>query len=88
MSKEIVPVERIAQGIFYLRGQRVMLSQDLATLYGVAVKALNQAVRRHSSRFPTDFVFQLTSEEFVGAGCGELFHTPLPNKAWQCCRAC
>jgi hypothetical protein len=64
MSKEIILVGRIAQRIFYLRGQRVMLSQDLAALYGVAVKALNQAVKRNASRFPSDFVFQLTSEEF------------------------
>ncbi len=64
MNKEIIPVERIAQRILYLRGQQVMLSQDLAALYGVAVKALNQAVKRHASRFPLDFVFQLTSEEF------------------------
>jgi hypothetical protein len=64
MSKEIIAVERIAQRIFYLRGQQVMLSQYLAALYGVAVKALNQAVKRNASRFPSDFVFQLTSEEF------------------------
>jgi hypothetical protein len=64
MSKEIIPVERIAQRILYLRGQQVMLSQDLAALDGVAVKALNQAVKRNASRFPSDFVFQLTSEEF------------------------
>jgi hypothetical protein len=64
MSKEIVAVERIAQSLFYLRGKKVMLSQDLAMLYGVAVKALNQAVKRHATRFPTDFVFQLTAGEF------------------------
>jgi hypothetical protein len=64
MSKEIIPIARIAQAIFVIRGQRVMLSQDLAALYGVAVKALNQAVKRHATRFPADFVFQLTSEEF------------------------
>jgi hypothetical protein len=64
MSKEIIPIASIAQRILYLRSQKVMLSQDLAALYGVAVKALNQAVKRHASRFPSDFVFQLTSEEF------------------------
>ena len=64
MSKEIISIERIAQGIFCLCGQKVMLSQDLAVLYGVAVKVLNQAVKRHASRFPSDFVFQLTFEEF------------------------
>jgi hypothetical protein len=64
MSKGIIPIERIAQAIFVIRRQKVMLSQDLAALYGVAVKALNQAVKRHAARFPADFVFQLTSEEF------------------------
>ena len=64
MRKEIIPRARIAQKILCLRGQQVMLSQDLAALYGVAVKALNQAVKRNASRFPSDFVFQLTSEEF------------------------
>ena len=64
MSKEIIPVERIAKSICLLRGQKVMLSQDLAKLYGVTVKALNQAVKRHARRFPPDFVFQLTAEEF------------------------
>ena len=64
MSTAIIPIERIAQAIFVIRGQKVMLSQDLAALYGVAVKALNQAVKRHAARFPADFVFQLTSDEF------------------------
>ena len=64
MKREIIPAIRIARSIFLIRGQRVMLSQDLAALYGVAVKALNQAVKRHAARFPADFVFQLTSEEF------------------------
>jgi hypothetical protein len=63
MKREIVPVE-ISQSIFLIRGQKVMLSQDLALLYGVPVKALNQAVKRHASRFPRDFVFQLSSKEF------------------------
>jgi len=65
MSKEIVRVQRIAQSIFLLRGQKVMLGQDLASLYGVTVKALTQAVRRNANRFPKDFVFQLTTEEFT-----------------------
>jgi hypothetical protein len=64
MKREIIPAARIAQSIYLLRGQKVMLSQDLAALYRVAVKALNQAVKRHTTRFPADFVFQLTAEEF------------------------
>jgi hypothetical protein len=65
MSKVIVPIQRIAQAIFVVRGQKVMLSQDLAALYGVAVKALNQAVKRHAARFPADLVYQLTTDEFT-----------------------
>jgi hypothetical protein len=64
MEKNIIPVQQIAQAIFAIRGQKVMLSQDLAALYGVPVKALNQAVKRHASRFPGDFMFQLSSKEF------------------------
>src|SRR6267143_2782908 len=63
MSKEIIPVERIARSIFYLRGQKGMLDFDLAALYGVAAKVLNQAVKRNRERFPDDFMFQLTAAE-------------------------
>jgi hypothetical protein len=49
--------------ILNLRGQKVMLDADLATIYGVPTKALNQAVKRNAERFPGDFVFQLDSEE-------------------------
>jgi hypothetical protein len=62
MSKEIIPVERIAQRIFVLRGERILLDFDLAALYGVAAKILNQAVKRNRKRFPADFMFQLTAE--------------------------
>jgi tetrahydromethanopterin S-methyltransferase subunit G len=65
MSRDVIPIQRIAQTIFIVRGQRVMLGQDLALLYGVTVKALNQAVKRNTARFPDDFVFQLTAKEFM-----------------------
>ena len=65
MNKEIIPTQQIAQAIYLIRGQRVMLSQDLAILYGVAVKVLNQAVKRNAVRFPADFVFQLKAEELA-----------------------
>src|ERR1700730_1512648 len=65
MSRDIIPIPRIAQAIFVIRGQKVMLSQDLASLYGVTVGALTQAVKRNADRFPKDFVFQLTVEEFA-----------------------
>ncbi len=58
-----IPAERIERGIFVLRGQRVMLDADLAELYGVPTKALNQAVKRNLERFPSDFMFQLTEAE-------------------------
>lgn len=64
MKRELIAVSKIAQSIHLLRGQKVMLSQDLAELYEVPVKALNQAVKRHAARFPGDFVFQLTTKEF------------------------
>jgi len=63
ISKEIIPTERIAGAIHLLRGQRVMLDFDLAALYGVTTKVLNQARKRHRSRFPNDFMFRLTNEE-------------------------
>ena len=63
-SNLIIPAARIERRIFYLRGVKVMLSPDLAELYGVPTKVLNQAVRRNSDRFPDDFMFQLTQAEF------------------------
>ena len=58
-----MPIERIERAIYLVRGERVMLDRDLATLYGVATKALNQAVRRNLDRFPDDFMFRLSAEE-------------------------
>jgi len=63
MSKEIVPIERIAGSIVYLRGQKVILDYDLATLYGIETRALKQAVRRNLNRFPDDFMLELSAKE-------------------------
>src|SRR5437870_11906935 len=63
MSKDIIRVQRIAQAIFVLRDQKVILGQDLAALYGVTVGVLTQAMKRNTKRFPKDFVFQVTAEE-------------------------
>ena len=63
-TPSIVPVERIENAILFIRGHKVMLDKDLAKLYGVSVGRLNEAVRRNLSRFPDDFMFQLTREEF------------------------
>jgi ORF6N domain len=65
MKQEIVPATRIARSIYLLRGQKVMLDFDLAALYGVATKVLNQAAKRNRGRFPDDFMFQLSSEEIA-----------------------
>jgi hypothetical protein len=63
-SPSLVPAERIERSILVLRGQKVLLDMDLALLYGVETKVLNQAVRRNRARFPADFMFQLTKAEF------------------------
>lgn len=60
----ISPAE-IEESILVIRGQRVMLDSDLAKLYGVTTKQLNQAVNRHPERFPSDFAYQLTQQEFT-----------------------
>lgn len=61
----LVPVDQITSAIHVIRGQRVMLDADLARLYDVSTKRLNQAVRRNRNRFPADFMFQLTPDEFA-----------------------
>ena len=61
----VVPVELIERRIYLIRGQRVMLDADLAKLYGVATRRLNEQVRRNLDRFPPDFAFLLTPEEFA-----------------------
>lgn len=62
-ANAIVPVERIERAILVIRGHRVLLDADLALLYEVEVKVLNQAVKRNIERFPADFMFQLTKDE-------------------------
>ncbi len=59
----IIPIDTIQQKIYLIRGQKVMLDRDLAELYYVETRALNQAVRRNINRFPDDFMFQLSQEE-------------------------
>ena len=62
-TSNIVPQEVIENKILFLRGKKVMLDKDLARLYKVETRALNQAVKRNLKRFPKDFMFQLTEEE-------------------------
>jgi hypothetical protein len=61
----VLDPQDIERRIYLVRGQRVMLDSDLAKLYGVETKALNQAVKRHADRFPEDFAYQLTAQEVM-----------------------
>jgi len=76
-SKLAIPLELIERRILLIRGHRLMLSSDLAELYGVAPRALGQAVKRNVQRFSHDFMFQLTKQEhanlksqIVTSSCG------------------
>ena len=60
----LVTIELIASKIYLIHGIKVMLDRDLAELYGVETKVLKQAVRRNIERFPVDFMFELTKDEF------------------------
>jgi len=62
--RDLVPVEKIENKIFQIRGKRVMLDSDLAELYGVETKQLKRQVRRNIERFPEDFMFELTQKEY------------------------
>lgn len=64
MRRAGIPAERIERSILILRGQKVLLDADLANLYDVETKVLLQAVKRNPNRFPNDFMFQLTNQEF------------------------
>ncbi len=69
MKTDIVPMEKIQQAILLVRGSKVMLDRDLALLYGIETRVLNQAVKRNRDRFPDDFIFQLTKQEWVNLKC-------------------
>jgi hypothetical protein len=96
-SVQIVPVELIERKIYLIRGSKVMLDSDLAELYQVPTKRLNEAVRRNVRRFPPDFMFQLTAEELENLrsqnatsslrhGGRRNAHMPLPSTEWRCFR--
>jgi hypothetical protein len=65
MSNELVPIEVIENKIYIVRGLKVMLDRELASLYGVKTFTLNQAVKRNINRFPADFMFSLSREEIM-----------------------
>jgi hypothetical protein len=74
--KEIVSIEQISGRIYFIRGQRVMLDSDLAELYGVETKRLKEQVRRNIERFPGDFMFELTKNEF------EILRSQFATSSW------
>ena len=80
MKKEIIPAATIAQSIHLFRGQKVMLDFDLATLYGVPAKVLNQAVKRNRERFPADFMFRLSMAELVGWNWSQSVTSPSKHR--------
>ncbi len=73
-TKSIVPVSNIQQRILFIRGEKVIIDADIALLYGVPTKRLNEQVKRNKERFPDDFMFQLSPEEKaeVVANCDHL----------------
>lgn len=91
---QLVVVDNIESLIKVIRGQQVMLDKDLAMLYGVEAKVLNQAVKRNVERFPDDFRFQLTKEECLRSQIVTLNENKVNisnicrmlslNKVWQC----
>ncbi len=64
IQQTVIPVERIAASIYLIQGEKIMLDSDLAKLYGVTTGNLNKAVKRNERRFPEDFMFQLTPDEY------------------------
>lgn len=63
-ESRVVPIDRIEKIIYFIRGQKVILDEDLAEIYGVETRRLNEQVRRNRARFPDDFVYPLSLEEF------------------------
>lgn len=72
-----VSIHRIEKMIYVIRGQKVMLDSDLATLYEVETRSFNQAVKRNLSRFPENFMFQLTEDKAT-----EMLHSFSLNLVW------
>jgi ORF6N domain-containing protein len=95
-NTDLIPSEKIEKAIYLIRGEKVMLDRDLASLYEVETGALNRAVKRNLQRFPPDFMFHLTTEESDSLRCqigiskkgrgGRRFLTFPQNRAWRCFR--
>lgn len=69
MKNEIIPIEQISGKILLIRGQKILLDRDIAKLYSVETGQLKRAVRRNIDRFPKDFLFELTKDEFENLRC-------------------
>ena len=87
-KRSLIPVERVEETILFIRGQKAILDADLAKLYGVTTKRLNEQVKRNHERFPEDFMFQLTTEEKaeVVANCDHLStlkYSPDPSSCFH-----
>lgn len=65
MNNQLIPDEIIMNKIYYIRGQKIMLASDLAELYNIETRVLNQSVNRNLKRFPPDFMFQLSENEYL-----------------------
>lgn len=97
-EKIIISDETIVNRIYHIRGKKVMLDRDLAEMYGVETKRLNEQVKRNEKRFPSDFMFQMTEKELENwksqiatsnkerMGLRKLPNV-LPNKELQCFQA-
>ncbi|MBU0578178.1 ORF6N domain-containing protein [Patescibacteria group bacterium] len=87
-SKAIIPVESIERTIYVIRDHKVILDQDLAILYGVPTKRLNEQVRRNINRFPEDFSFQLTKGEWdflrcqIGTSNENILKSQIATSSW------
>lgn len=99
-SKTLAPSADVTRSILVLRSHKVLLDEDLATLYGVETKVLIQAVKRNAARFPADFMFQLTAPEWAAlrsqivtsktpvAAAVATRRTPSRSRAWPCSPRC
>lgn len=76
MTNEIMLADKIENRIYTIRGQKVMMDRDLAELYGVETKRLNEAVKRNIKRFPVNFMFQLTKDEY------EILKSQIATSSW------
>lgn len=76
LNQDLIIQERISQAIYHVRNQKVMMDSELAEMYGVATKVLNQAVKRSIDRFPDDFMFQLNVEEW------EILKSQIVTSSW------